>query len=371
MIDNARSVGQVYTAIFGMVDHLNDSHTMFMPPGRTQFPQFGFEAKAYGDKVFVTKLKKKGGARSAGLQLGDQILQVNGFDAERASFDKMMLFFHVLQPVSELELLVQRGKEAPQKIVVKAFVKPPTRLFDAENELNLWELVTDAESDEEEAQKSSYIAAEENSGIGYFALNSFNVLPETATSWATLMGKAKGVIVDLRGNFGGAHDTLVAFTGKFSSEPSVMGDLIGRKKTEPIKIKPGRGAYTVPMVILIDSQSASSAEMFARHFQRLKRATVIGDRSRGAVVQARMYWEKLGTDRFVPFGVHISTAKVMFPDNENLEGKGVLPDQMCIPTGEDLRAHRDPCYSMAMQNLSKQLGIELKDVKKTAGETAE
>ena len=101
MIDNARSVGQVYTAIFGLVDRLNDSHTMFLPPGRTQFPQFGFEAKAYGDKVFVTKIKKKGGARAAGLEVGDQILQVNGFEAERGSFDKMMLFFHVLQPAQD------------------------------------------------------------------------------------------------------------------------------------------------------------------------------------------------------------------------------------------------------------------------------
>jgi carboxyl-terminal processing protease len=177
------------------------------------------------------------------------------------------------------------------------------------------------------------------------------------------MGDAKGIIVDLRGNFGGRIDTLVAVANKFSSEPSVMGDMVGRKKAEPIKLKPSRGAYTVPMVILVDSQSASAAEMFARHFQRLKKAVVIGDKTAGAVVAARFWSEQLGTDRVVPFGVQISTAKVVFPDNENLEGKGVTPDQLCIPTGEDLSAHHDPCYSLAMQTLGKQLGINYKNDK--------
>jgi len=363
MIDNSRSVGQVYTAIFGLVDRLNDSHTMFLPPGRTQFPQFGFEAKAYGDKVFFTKIKKKGGARAAGLQVGDQILQVNGFEAERGSFDKMMLFFHVLQPVSELELLVVRGKEPPRKIVTTATVKKGMRVFDTENDLNIWDLITDAESDEEESDKSSFLKAEENSGIGYFHLRAFDMEPETASSWATLMGNAKGVIVDLRGNFGGRLDTLVAFANKFTTEPTVMGDLIGRKKTEPIKLKPARGAYSVPMIILVDSQSASAAEMFARHFQRVKRAIVIGDKTSGAVVASKTFSEQLGAERVVPFAIQISTSKVIFPDNENLEARGVQPDQMCVPTGDELRSNRDLCYTVAMQALAKQLGINLPPAK--------
>src|SRR5579864_4935460 len=83
-IDNAKTIGQVYTGIFGMVDALQDSHTMFLPPGRTSFPQFGFEAKAYGEGIYITKLKKKGAAEAAGLQLGDRIFMVNGFTAERS-----------------------------------------------------------------------------------------------------------------------------------------------------------------------------------------------------------------------------------------------------------------------------------------------
>src|SRR5262249_11250056 len=81
MIDNANSLGQIYTTIFGLVDRLNDSHTMFFSPGHVSVPQFGFEAKAYGNEIYVTKLKKKGQAEAAGLQLGDRIVLVNGFDA--------------------------------------------------------------------------------------------------------------------------------------------------------------------------------------------------------------------------------------------------------------------------------------------------
>jgi hypothetical protein len=57
IIDNAKSVGQIYTTIFGLVDRLNDSHTMFLSPGRVSVPQFGFEAKAFGNEIYVTKIK--------------------------------------------------------------------------------------------------------------------------------------------------------------------------------------------------------------------------------------------------------------------------------------------------------------------------
>jgi carboxyl-terminal processing protease len=113
------------------------------------------------------------------------------------------------------------------------------------------------------------------------------------------------------------------------------------------------------MVILVDSQSASAAEMFARHFQRVKRAIVIGDKTSGAVVASKTFSEQLGAERVVPFAIQISTSKIMFPDNENLEAKGVQPDQMCVPTGEELRSNRDLCYTVAMHTLAKQLGINL------------
>ena len=326
MIDNANSIGQIYTTIFGLVDRLSDSHTMFLSPGHVSVPQFGFEAKAYGSEIYVTKIKKKGQAEAAGLQLGDRIVLVNGFDAERQSFDKMMLFFHALQPVSQLDLVIMRGKSAPQKLSIPAKIISSTTVFDLNNDLNIWDLIMNSENAQKE-EEFHFKKAEENDGIGYLAVKTFMVEPESIGSFATLAGKPKALVIDLRGNFGGREDALASFTSHFISEPDNMADVLTRKGKEARKIKPSRGAYSVPMAILVDSQSSSAAEMFARYFQRIHKATIIGDQTAGRVVSSRFFLEQLGTERVVPFGVQISVGKILFPNDEDLEGKGVTPDQ--------------------------------------------
>ncbi|PYY01310.1 MAG: hypothetical protein DMG64_14680, partial [Acidobacteria bacterium] len=102
-----------------------------------------------------------------------------------------------------------------------------------------------------------------------------------------------------------------------------------------------------------------------RYFQLKHKATVIGDQTAGRVVSSRFFHEQLGTDRVVPFGVQISVGKILFPNNEDLEAKGVTPDQKCLPTAEDLREERDTCYSMAVALLKKQLGAPEKQQAKT------
>ena len=365
MIDKSRSIGEIYTTIFGLVDRLNDSHTMFLSPGRVSIPQFGFEAKAYGNEVYVTKIKKKGQAETAGLQLGDRIVLVNGFDAERQSFDKMMLFFHALQPVSQLDLVIVRGKSAPQNLTISAKILSSTMVFDMNNDLNIWDLIKNSENAEKE-EEFRFTKAEENDGIGYLAVKTFMLEPESIGSFATLAGKAKALIIDMRGNFGGREDALASFTSHFISEPDNMADVVTRKGTEPRKLKPARGAYSVPMAILVDSQSSSAAEIFARYFQLKHKAIVVGDRTAGRVVSSKFFLEQLGTDRVVPFGVQISVGKILFPNNEDLEGKGVTPDQKCLPAAEDLRDEKDVCYSAAMALLKKQLGVPEKEQAKAA-----
>src|SRR3954464_7486634 len=90
-IDKAKTQSDMITAIFVLLFQLQDSHTVFLPPGRVTKPLFGFEAKAYGEKIYVYEVKKGGAAAAAGLKIGDQIATLNGFTADRNSFDNMML----------------------------------------------------------------------------------------------------------------------------------------------------------------------------------------------------------------------------------------------------------------------------------------
>ncbi len=122
------------------------------------------------------------------------------------------------------------------------------------------------------------------------------------------------------------------------------------------------------MFILIDSRSMSASEMFARHFQRTGRAKVIGDYSLGRVNAAHIIPLESGTYNLVLYGVEVSVARVVLPGGEELENRGVTPDQVCIPTGEDLREKRDPCRDLAVSLARKALGLPEQPAKEQKAE---
>jgi C-terminal processing protease CtpA/Prc len=62
---------------------------------------------------------------------------------------------------------------------------------------------------------------------------------------------------------------------------------------------------------------------------------------------SRMYDGEVGAGQVTYYGTSISTARVVFPDGEELEKKGVVPDVMCLPTQTDLRDGKDTCLGKA------------------------
>ncbi len=343
-INTAQSTSEIYTAMFALVNKINNSHTTFLPPGRSTQVAFGFNAKAVGDKIYIYEIKKKGPAEAAGLKAGDQIIGVNGFTAARDSYDLMMLYFRALRPVSALELVYARGNGAPQKLLLQGKVKQNPIVTDLTQDFNIWTLLREIESEEE--VKFHYKMIDD---IGYLQIPAF--IYSEDSFFAGLLKKmngAKAIVLDFRGNPGGAIRGLEELGGYFEPQPVVVADMVGRKKTEQIKIKPRNPNFPVPLVILVDSQSFSCSELFARHFQREGRAVVIGDHTAGYATAANFFSHKVGTDTIVPYGIQIATARVVFPGNEDLEKKGVTPDQSCLPTGDDMANDKDPCKDRAV-----------------------
>jgi carboxyl-terminal processing protease len=314
--------------------------------------RFGFQAKAYGEEIRVYKVEKKGAAEAAGLQVGDRILDINGFTAERATYDTMMLFFRLLRPVAVYEMTLVRGAEPPRKLRLEAHVKEGRALEDFSHVDYIWSYIREAELDRE-----TFRHHVNKDAIGYLQLPSFTGSKKFWNSLAKEVRSAQAIVIDLRGNPGGYVDSLLDFIGYFEPEPLVVADEVGRKKAEPQRVKPQKPVLNVPLFILVDSESSSAAEMFARHFQRRERAVVIGDRTSGRVTAARGYVETVGTDVVAPFLVQVAVARVVLPGGEELEGRGVTPDHLCIPSADDLRAERDPCRVLAYALARKKLGL--------------
>jgi len=133
-----------------------------------------------------------------------------------------------------------------------------------------------------------------------------------------------------------------------------MLDLIKRKKTETLIAKSRREkTFKGDLVVLVDSNSASASEIFARIVQLEKRGKVIGDLSAGFVMTSVPIILFRANQRFgykskvSPLFINLSIGDVVMSDGGRLEKKGVIPDVAIIPTGSALKNGLDPVMALA------------------------
>jgi len=98
--------------------------------------------------------------------------------------------------------------------------------------------------------------------------------------------KARTLILDLRNNGGGRVVALRELISQCFDHDVVLAIEKRRNKETEERVKPTRNPFTGSLIVLVDSRSASAAEMFARIVQIDKRGTVMGDRTAGAVMES-------------------------------------------------------------------------------------
>jgi len=123
----------------------------------------------------------------------------------------------------------------------------------------------------------------------------------------------------------------------------------GREGTETLRTKPEKDPFLGKLIVLVDSRTASAAEMVARVVQLEGRGTVIGDRTAGAVMLSEFRELDVGFGRRWVYLAQITVGDVLMSDGNRLEKVGVTPDELIIPTGEDLAAGRDPVMARALE----------------------
>jgi carboxyl-terminal processing protease len=159
-----------------------------------------------------------------------------------------------------------------------------------------------------------------------------------------------GIVIDLRGNRGGAGGMVMGVAGHFLTERVSLGDFRTRRTTLQFRANPRlvnrRGErvepFAGPVAILIDETSGSASEVFAGGMQALGRVRVFGTTSLGGVLPALF-------DR-LPNGdvLYHAIADFATPDGIVLEGRGVIPDEPVRPTRADLLAGHDPVLDAAL-----------------------
>jgi carboxyl-terminal processing protease len=142
---------------------------------------------------------------------------------------------------------------------------------------------------------------------------------------------------------------LTRFLGVFYEADLVVAKVIERKSTTDLKVK-GRGSQRYPgkVIVLVDAGSASASELFARTMQLTGRGVVLGDRSAGAVRVSRFFGHHSGTQNAAFYGASVTIADIRMSDGAGLEGTGVVPDELILPTGEQMARREDPVLARAL-----------------------
>jgi len=348
------TAAQANAVIAQVLVDFNDSHLYYLPPAMTVDVVYGFRMQMVGDRAFVTSVKPKSDAEKKGLKPGDQILSFEGFKPSRKELWKVNYFYYTLSPRGKLRLNVLKpGATSPADLEIIAKTENKRRVLNLTNTFDVNEYVR--ESEDFAARDVYYIVTAGDTVM--WKMLTFAVDPTMAADvMDAKVKKAQNLILDLRGNGGGYVKTLEELAGWFFDKDMKIADRKGRpekkKENEPMLLKSkGKNAFSGKLVVLIDHESGSASEIFARFIQLEKRGVVLGDVSAGAVMQSMSHPFKMttGIDREIYYGASITNADVLMSDGKSIEHVGVTPDEMIIPTPEDMAAGRDPVLARALE----------------------
>src|SRR5258706_7239926 len=364
-VDANKRDQEFYALMSQMTSELHDAHTRFSSPEqwknfrRQQGVTVGFTVDELDGKTVVTSVIPGTEAAHAGIEPGMVVLRVNDTPvAERvAEIEKKRL------PSSSERatrwFIYNRVFSGPADSAVKvALQRADGSVFEASVRRQIYS---------EAPQVTTHVLP---SGNVYIRFDGFQH-PITKEFHDALQRfrDAPGLIVDLRRNGVGDLAVLLPIAGYFFGKKTLfakdstrtgkpLSSYVGLLKL-PLQLyvgRPGEQIYSGPVVILVDAHSASSSEVLAAGMQDTLRAKVIGSESCGCVLG-------IAKPRVMKGGAVLEMSEVLWfsPKGRKLEGTGIIPDQLVVPTMFDLQRGRDAVLAAADKSLVKAAVLESKE----------
>jgi carboxyl-terminal processing protease len=295
-------------ALKGMLTRL-DPHSDYMDQEqyqqmaavtRGQFGGIGVELTLEGKVPEVISPIDGTPAAEAGIEPGDRIVKIDAQPTTGMDVEEIVKRLRGV-PGSRVSLTIARNDRSPFEVMLTRNV---IRVVSVKSELK-------------------------NGNIGYARVSTFteNTASELSAAIARLKaqanGRLTGFVLDLRNDPGGLLDAAIDVSGAFLDGGLVVVTTRGRTNADehayraPVTGDILRGT---PMVVLINSASASAAEIVAGALQDHRRATVLGTRSFGkGSVQTIIPLEGRGALR-------LTTALYYTPSGRSIQGQGISPD---------------------------------------------
>jgi len=347
-IKTATSQGQIFGIIAQALVDLDDSHTFFVPPGRSFTTEYGWQMQMFGDKCYIVAVKPGSDAEAKGLKEGDEVYTIDGFGPVRQNLWKIQYTYQALRPRPGVRFVVIKPDGKQQELDVMAKVNQGKRVLNLTGSgagTDIFDLIRQQENQERLDRHRYYELGGE---LLIWKMPAFDLDEVKVDDMVGKAKKRKAMILDLRGNGGGYETTMLRLISNVFDRDIKLGDVKRRKETKPLLAKTrGDNVFSGKLIVLIDSRSGSAAELFARIVQLEKRGTVIGDVSSGMVMRSRPYNHELGLDTVIFYGASITDADIIMSDGKSLERVGVIPDELKLPTPSDLAAKLDPVLAYA------------------------
>lgn len=319
----------------GMMSALNDPYAAYYTPDEWIAMQQSTQGIYYGIGAYLTKdtetlyprisgIIKNTPAEESGLMEDDYIVEVAGEDVYDWDLDDVVANIKGEEGTT-VDLTIIRGKGTDREeldfTVERRRVETPTVEYE-----------------------------KKENGIAYIAISEFDAVTVDQFAEALAEAKAdnmKSLIIDLRSNPGGSLKAVVDIAGMLLPAGRVVytEDKYG-KKTE--YTSDGKHEINVPMVVLVNKNSASASEILAGAIKDYKKGTLMGTTTFGKGIVQQLFTLTDGS------AVKLTVSHYYTPNGNDIHKKGIEPDVVVEFDAEAYKADKtDNQLDAAIEYLSK------------------
>ncbi|GAA8231111.1 S41 family peptidase [Helicobacter pylori] len=331
------SISEIMTkAIEGLLSNL-DAHSAYL--NEKKFKEFQAQTEGEFGGLGITVGMRDGvltviaplegtPAYKAGVKSGDNILKINNESTLSMSIDDAINLMRG-KPKTPIQITIVRKNEPKPLVfnIIRDIIKLP----------------------------SVYVKKIKETPYLYVRVSGFDKnVTKSVLDGLKANPKAKGIVLDLRGNPGGLLNQAVGLSNLFIKE-GILVSQKGKNKEENLEYKAnGRAPYTnLPIAVLVNGGSASASEIVAGALQDHKRAVIIGEKTFGkGSVQVLLPVNK-------DEAIKITTARYYLPSGRTIQAKGITPDIVIYPGKVPENENK---FSLKEADLKHHLEQELKKI---------
>jgi carboxyl-terminal processing protease len=284
----------------GLINGLGDPFSSYYDPDQYKRLQQSYQGQYSGIGIYlsftstypvITATVPGSPAAAAGLKSGDQITKVGDKDIKGITPDQATALIQGPDG-TKVTLTVLRGSETLTFTITRAEIQVPTI-------------------------RSTVIA----NRVLYLRIYQFgsHTSNEFSSALTTGLGGSKGMILDLRGDPGGFISAADDVITQFVTSGETF-ETRGRNGTNRHQVGSTHNAASVPLVVLVDANTASAAEIVAGSLQVHHRAKLVGTTTFGKGSVQQDFVLSDGSD------VHLTVERWYLPNGQTIDHKGLQPD---------------------------------------------